>query len=72
MTNNDYKKRTFLDRFVKHWCCSAGNHPEGWSWWKRKARRDGRRANKNELRRELEGDDVLLNDIDNDDVLPCS
>ena len=57
MARNNYKKQTFLDRFVKHWACSAGNHPEGWSWWKHKARKDYRRVAKEELRKEIQDED---------------
>ena len=53
MKNNNYKKQSFLDRFIKRWCCSSRNHPEGWSWWKRKARKDARRYNKEELRKDI-------------------
>ena len=48
MKNNQQKKAVFRDNFIKHWCCSAENHPEGWSWWKRKAQRDYRRFVKRE------------------------
>ena len=51
---NPQKKETFQDNFIKHWCCSAENHPEGWSWWKRKARKDFRRADKRNLNKEIE------------------
>ena len=54
MKSNDYKKVSFLDRFIKHWCCSAENHPEGWAWWKHKARNDARRAYKQELRKQID------------------
>ena len=56
MTNNSYKKQTFLDTFIKQWCCSADNHPEGWAWWKRKARKDYRRITKEELRKEMQNE----------------
>ena len=48
MKSNEQKKAVFRDNFVKHWTCSAENHPEGWSWWKRKAQRDYRRFVKKE------------------------
>lgn len=43
MKNNNHKKMVFQDNFVKRWCKSSGNHPSGWSWWKRKVRKDTRR-----------------------------
>ena len=53
MKNNDYKKQAFLDRFIKRWCCSADNHPEGWRWWKRFNRKQTRIAYKRELERDI-------------------
>ena len=50
---NPQKKATFQDNFIKHWCCSSGNHPEGWSWWKRKTRKDFRRISKKEIDKEF-------------------
>lgn len=55
MKNNSHKKRTFEDRFIKHWCCSATNHPEGWAWWKRRNRKQNRIKLKKELK-EIEKD----------------
>lgn len=49
---NPHKKMTFEDRFIKKWCCSYKNHPEGWAWWKRKNRRDFRHMMKRELLKE--------------------
>lgn len=46
---NLQKKETFQDNFIKHWCCSAKNHPEGWSWWKKRVRKNFRRKSKKEL-----------------------
>ena len=46
---NPQKKEVFQDNFIKHWCCSSKNHPEGWSWWKKKARKDFRRKDKKRL-----------------------
>ena len=51
--NRSTKKVAFLDRFIKNWCCSSRNHPEGWAWWKRKARKDTRRKIKNYWSKEL-------------------
>jgi hypothetical protein len=48
---NLYKKETIQENFIKHLCCSAENHPQGWRWWKRKARRDFRRKMKKEIDR---------------------
>lgn len=55
MKNNSHKKRTFEDRFIKRWCCSAINHPEGWAWWKRRNRKQNRIKLKKELK-EIEKD----------------
>lgn len=46
------KKEVFQDNFIKHWCKSANNHPEGWSWWKRYTRKLRRTRNKRELKKE--------------------
>ena len=46
---NLHKKETFQDNFIKHWCCSAQNHLQGWKWWKRKTRKDFRRKMKKDL-----------------------
>ena len=54
MKNKSYKKYAFQDNFIKHWCCSAENHPEGWAWWKRKTRKNQRRRMKQELKYEIE------------------
>ena len=51
---NPQKKRIFQDNFIKHWCCSAKNHPEGWAWWKEKNRKNFRRKEKEELRKQIE------------------
>ena len=48
------KKRIFQDNFIKHWYCSARNHPEGWHWWKRKNRKRARQKRKEETRKEVE------------------
>ena len=42
MKNNNHKKMVFQDNFVKHWCCSSDNHPQGWSWWKKHNRKTTR------------------------------
>ena len=47
------KKLAFLDRFIKQYCCSARNHLEGWSWWKKKNRKDTRRKLKEDLREKI-------------------
>lgn len=52
MSKRSTKKIAFLDRFIKRWCCSSRNHPEGWKWWKRKTRRDIRRRLKEDMRGE--------------------
>ena len=54
MKNNQHKKLVFQDNFIKNWCCSAENHPEGWAWWKRNVRKNQRRKMKQELEREIE------------------
>lgn len=53
MKNNNHKKEVFLDRFIKHWCCSSHNHPKGWSWWKKFNRKQIRNAYKRELERNI-------------------
>ena len=53
MKNNDYKKQAFLDHFIKDWCCSADNHPEGWAWWKKFNRKQTRQSYKEQLRKEI-------------------
>ena len=50
---NPQKKEVFQDNFIKHWCCSSTNHPEGWSWWKKKTRKNYRNKQKEELRKEV-------------------
>ena len=52
MKGNQHKKMVFQDNFIKHWCCSARNHPEGWHWWKKKNRKKTRQKLKKELRDE--------------------
>lgn len=54
MKNKSYKKYVFQDNFIKRWCCSAENHPEGWSWWKRHNRKIQRKRLKHELMGEVE------------------
>jgi len=54
---NPQKKMVFQDNFIKRWCCSAKNHPEGWSWWKRKNRKAFRRKMKDEVK------DVCMSDV---------
>ena len=54
---NPQKKEVFQDNFIKHWCCSASNHPEGWSWWKRQNRKKFRRLMKDRTRKEVDGTD---------------
>ena len=51
---NPQKKMIWQDNFIKDWCCSSTNHPEGWSWWKRKNRKDFRRKLKMETKKEIE------------------
>jgi len=43
------KKEVFQDNFIKHWCCSSHNHPQGWRWYKKKNRKKFRRKMKKEL-----------------------
>ena len=50
MKNTLQKKEVFQDNFIHNWCYSGHNHPEGFSWWKRKAQRDYRRKIKKETR----------------------
>ena len=53
---NPQKKKIFQDNFIKNWCCSAKNHPEGWAWWKKKNRKNFRRKEKEELRKQFENE----------------
>ena len=53
MKGNPQKKETFQDNFIHKFGCSAHNHPEGFSWWKRKARKDFRRLNKKRIEKEI-------------------
>lgn len=55
MSKRSNKSEAFLDRFIKHWCKSSHNHPEGWAWWKRKNSKDTRRKLKEEIRSEENG-----------------
>jgi hypothetical protein len=48
------KKRVFQANFIKNWCCSSKNHPEGWHWWKWKNRKRARQKRKNETKKEIE------------------
>lgn len=50
---NPQKKEVFQDNFIKHYTCSASNHPEGWAWWKKKTRKDFRRKQKEGLKKEV-------------------
>lgn len=50
---NPQKKMIWQDNFIKRWCCSSRNHPEGWAWWKRKNRKDFRRKIKQNLEKEI-------------------
>jgi len=56
MSKRSIKDLTFLDRFIKNWTCGAKNHPEGWSWWKHKNRKDARRKLKEELKQMQENE----------------
>ena len=49
---NVQKRIVFQDNFIKHWCCSVDNHPEGWHWWKKKNRKKVRQKLKDELKKE--------------------
>jgi cytochrome b involved in lipid metabolism len=50
---NPQKKVVWQDNFIKHWCKSSDNHPEGWHWWKKRVRKDFRRKMKNQLHNEV-------------------
>ena len=52
--SNEQKKAVFRDNFIKNWCKSSENHPEGWNWWKQKAQRDYRRFVKKETAKEIQ------------------
>lgn len=47
--SNNHKKKIFQDNFIKHWCCSAHNHPKGWHWYKRYNRKLLRKHERKEL-----------------------
>ena len=51
MKGNYHKKMVFQANFIKHWCCSSRNHPEGWSWWKKKNRKKTRRKLNEEVKK---------------------
>ena len=46
------KKETFQDNFIKKYCCSTHNHPQGFAWWTKKARKDFRHALRKEINNE--------------------
>lgn len=54
MKNNEFKKRTFEDRFDRKYACWVKNNRKAWHWWKRNNRRQYRRLLKQDLYRELE------------------
>lgn len=51
---NAHKKEVYQDNFIKRWCASAENHPEGWRWWKKHNRKVARKKMKNRLDKEVE------------------
>ena len=48
--NNNHKKEVYQDNFIKHFCCSSRNHPQGWRWWKK----HNRKLTRNKLKKELD------------------
>lgn len=44
---------TFEDKFSRKYACWVKNNRKAWHWWKRKARRDFRRAMKEMLDKEM-------------------
>ena len=45
-----HKRKAWQDNFIKHWCKSSHNHPEGWRWWKQHTRKQCRLQEKKEMR----------------------
>lgn len=54
MKGNPHKKAVWQDNFIKRWCKSSKNHPEGWAWWKRWNRKMFRARDKREVKNEQE------------------
>ena len=54
MKGNIHKKKAWQDNFIKHWCKSSKNHPEGWAWWKRWNRKMFRTRDKREVKNETD------------------
>ena len=52
MSKGKQRKEAWQDNFIKHWCCSSHNHPEGWAWWKRYNRKQFRRMMRDRTRKE--------------------
>jgi hypothetical protein len=48
--NNNHKKEVYQDNFIKRFCCSSRNHPQGWRWWKK----HNRKLTRNKLKKELD------------------
>ena len=51
--SNIQKKMTFEDKFARKYACWVKNNRKAWHWWKRKARRDFRRAMKEMLDKDI-------------------
>ena len=54
MSKGKQRKEVWQDNFIKHWCCSSHNHPEGWAWWKRYNRKQFRKIMRDRTRKETE------------------
>jgi hypothetical protein len=53
MKSNIHKKETFEDKFSRNYACWIKNNRKVWHWWKRKARKDFRLKQKEDLKKEI-------------------
>lgn len=53
MKGNIHKKETFEDKFDRNYACWVKNNRKVWHWWKRKARKDFRLKQKEDLKKEI-------------------
>ena len=54
MKGNIHKKETFEDKFDRYYACWVKNNRKAWHWWKRKARKDFRLKQKENLKKEIQ------------------
>jgi len=52
MKSNEFKKRTFEDRFDRKYACWVKNNRKAWYYWKRRNRKLYRKMLKEDLRKE--------------------